>query len=401
MWQNPQRITDEGAILTFMLIMDRPLQPVRLIAPPEADDAGLLMTRWHNDVNTVLSKCVPADGPRFRQWFHDYMMTEVDRIEREQLYTTVARLGILWSNLILSVTEDSSKICHTVISCVLALLGTERTMLVGVDDNKPVFKAIETIKKEHIRQYMELLLVIVPGLMDRITASDVDMVPDFREFDSHSLMVANKERNEELFAASSALIEKAFYKQRYLINPLGVYVKITGLSNLTGMHIKARTAKNKGALMDILAAVQTKDGSFFTALTEERLLAADEKTPGISPGSRIIYLLCHVYHDLLTAKDIPIAAVKKGGKRVVPQRQPLPGGGSYTVIPRRLANGKTESPRQAIAEPIISEPRHVDGHPRRGRMTDKQRSGQKVRRRLWSADSGLFARRQNVRTAAL
>lgn len=374
MWQNPQRITNEGVILTLTLIMDKPLQPIKLIAPPDTDEAGYLITRWHNDVNTILSCCTPTDGPAFRLWFHAYVMTEVERIEREQLYTVIANVGLRWSNILHNVTEESGKICHAVASCVLALLGTERAMLVGIDDNKPVFKPIATIKKEHIQLYVGRLPVIVAGLMGKITANDIDMVPDFREFDARSLWTANEQRDDELFAKSSALIEEAFYKQRYIINPQGVYVRITGVDNLTGIYIKARTAKNQGSLMDILAAVQTRNGSFFTALTEERLLAADQKPLGISPGSRIIYLLCHIYRDLLVARDVPVAKAKKGSKRAASQHRALPGGGGYTVIPRRLSDGKTQSPRQAVPEPIISEPRRVEGYPRKGNMTPKQRA---------------------------
>lgn len=241
-------------------------------------------------------------------------------------------------------------------------------MLVGMQDNRLVFKDTSRIRELETLWYLGVLTNLVDTAMNYVREDDLWLVPDFRRLDVQALEADTRGGH---WQAISRLIEDAFYHQRFSIEPRGVEVKITGHESVTGIGLKVRSALGQNSLMDIIARVDTHHGAILTVLHEERFLNSTED-PTI--GSSITLLICQIYHDLVTATSIPSATKQQAQNLANAPSMPLTGGGRWTVIPRRTRSGGSAGRiRREIPNAEVSEPRRVTGHSRNVPMTPQHR----------------------------
>ncbi|HSW81735.1 MAG TPA: hypothetical protein VLG40_05065 [Candidatus Saccharimonas sp.] len=333
------------------------------------------LLRWYNRSITAYQAVRILGRPdAFAQALTTFIEQEVSKIKAKKRYDDLRYLMLYCVQIQTQVSRDAGALCKLIVGCIFACLGDESHMLVGVRDNTLVFKEIPVVGPQELAVYLEHLPFLTYGAMEYVGADDTWLVPDFRK---GNLRRFAELVSEDAMNACADLIEKAFYGQRYIVNPHGVEVKIFDHPIITSVSLKVRAAQQQGALVDILALVGTTEGQVFTIVTEDRLIEGHGKGPGptMSMGDEITLVVCQVYHDLVTAIAVPSPKTARQARTGtgIP-KMPLAGTKyRYTVLPRRLRSGKPASVRTKIANPVITEPRRVSGYPKRGRMTQRHR----------------------------
>jgi|GEM_PF-6575263 len=386
MWKKPNKLLWQSTLDVYNGFVGAPHYP---LVPHEASPVAPIIVDWYNTIRLYFVNNFDVNNQtrffdKFKTWFQWYMVTEARALE-----TNLQALPRLWlhaTGLYTKIKEETGNtkaaapgfVCKIIVECMYALAGDERHMLVGFYEDQPVFK-----KMPHVSGDFDDFLEDVPwasmGCMHHIQPQDVWMVPLWNQVDGEAILEDRKDRSYG--EANQQLVEAAFYNQRYVVDHEGAYVRLYDCGNLRSLNLKVRSTK-KNALAEILVRAETTKGAFFTVISEEQLLTA---TPEDFPtlDGHIAHVICKVYHDLVTAVEVPVG--NSDNESNTEAIQPLfddPSRAKWQVIPRRLKAGQPPRPiRHSAPEPSVREPVTVHGHKRRLRpgenMTDKQR--QRVR----------------------
>jgi len=361
-------------------------QPGRVEFSDDIGEATQTLLSWYNSLIELLLKVENRGGTDKEQLFYsaelfsDFMRREVEKFKAKGNYDQLSEFVYRCEDIIEETDMIVGALCNDLAACVFALLGDSTHMLVGVQDNKPAFKTMSAITQPlKLLQYLERITVATAGGMEHVGPDDAWLVPDPRHLDIATFM--NADDNQDHLQASAALIEEAFYGQRYLVDPEGVYVKISNHPTITGVSLKVKAARQPGALVDILARVEMGDRHAFTIITEEKLLDPKSTTQGptLSIGSESTLVVCQIYRDLVMATSVPTPKTKRQAQTGVGiPKMPLAGTTTrWTVIPRRVRTKNAQQVPQVrtiIPNATPIEPRRISGHPRRVPMTPQHRA---------------------------
>lgn len=170
------------------------------------------------------------------------------------------------------------------------------------------------------------------------------------------------------------LLEDAFFRQRYIVPTDGAEVRFRRAGDLQRMIVMH--SRNR-----ILANVLTEHGEALVTLDTNTAnwSSPDIYLPTPPQESRWATILSEVYHDIVTAEEIPTTRYRRLRG---PQQTPLPIPGpedfldepEVIYIPRRVRVGEEEAPRLPyVGPPRPIRPHRVSGHRRRANMTNEQR----------------------------
>lgn len=389
MWSKPEFITDVIVDKIWVIATSNPALPEMVIDSSNSSEAFNLVTRW---VTTVAEMAYRAAAriarpdqaptpPAFRRQFREWMIGEVQQLERRRRFDLANDILGEASHVAIQAQDQGSQtltgLAVLLSSCMVALLGSERSMLVGVRGGLPVWKRIARVNN---RTEAEIYAYRAPqanrAYLREVSVDESWMVPDYKEWDEaplQSLALQN-----DYADINGKLVEAAFYHQRYIVHPEGVEVSVTNAQDFQKVFIKVRS-RGHSQLVDILARLETTRGACFIVLNEERLLDPEDQHAGSYPA----YLVCQIYHDLVTAEHVRTTTSKEAGDSAsTPDPPELSGRPTWIVIPRRVKDTVLE-PRSELADPRVCEPHRVTGHLRNVPMTLEHRQALIEYEREW------------------
>lgn len=397
MWNKPSLVTDVVAEKIWSFISPE-LWDISFASADKSDEAALLLIEWFNatiqllrsswdtSLVSVTQQMQTATSSQefdltklpqsFADAFGEYIQSETEKLSQRRRFDLVADVSCRSAATETVLTDagapmagEVGRICGLLAMCVIALLGSESTMLIGTANNVPAYKRINRVKNgEEATEYVVNTMLVTFGLLARIREDAARLVPSYDKFTvtAHDVGATG----DEYFEVNRVLIEDAFYRQRYIVDPEGAYVRLTNAKSVTSLFLKVRSA-GKGSLVEIMARIETTEGSCFTLVDEERLLnPSSDRNVYPSIGSYFAYLVCQIYHDLVTAEVVPTSPESEprplGEDRIMSERDGhIP---SWIVIPRKVRKGAKEA-RTELPEPQIREPHRVTGHLRKTPMT--------------------------------
>lgn len=206
--------------------------------------------------------------------------------------------------------------------------------------------------------------------MEQIGKDDLDLVPDeplpLGEVGSMPVRIPKPAREID------ELLEDAYYNQRYIIPPEGAEVRFRNAGDLRrviikqiGPYIAGRVVTDKG---DELIELDPRDGM----VTDSRLGPHNREVVESLGG-----VLAEVYHDMVTAIELPVNRQKVLGSRHTmsgPEGEvEMNDEVQVTYIPRivRVGEDSIRLPYERSGRPV--RPHRVSGHKRRANMTEKHR----------------------------
>lgn len=376
MWRDPQR-----AVYVFAQAMLRfYVQNAELIrfqfGTMPTNPAFARLCHWTNRINQEYRDASHRDDHSFYRWYRRFLIEEVTTIEQNNEYGLITDMT-MYAHQVDEFFDDQYEelapmvrnLWRLILSQVVVLLGKETRVLVGTRNGAPAWKNVSRIQPDELLSCTFGTLMATYAASHHVGKDDAWMVPTFREFDVD--LYREYERETTYLEVTRDLIEKAFYKQQYIVDPDGVHVKVTNARNITDLYLKIH-ARLGSELVDILVRAETSDGAIFFVLTEKALVEAMTDTTYFCPGSYLACLAAQVYHDLVTAEfvstSVTLPANSLGG-------MPAPSLGdepTWTVIPRKIRNVVRE-PRQAVPRRTVTEPHRVTGHRRKAKMSDAHR----------------------------
>lgn len=376
MWREPQRATDTFALGTLRLYAAHPDLIKLRFAPMPEQPALKRLCHWVNRINDEYWATGNRDERSFRKWYRRFIIEEVLDIERNHGYELITEMTLYAHQIDERFKERFGEFTPTIrelwwllLSQVLVLLGKETRVLAGTRHNVPAWKTVSRIQNEEIPASMLGAFMTTYATSHHVGRDDVWMVPTFREFDVD--LYREYERETTYLEVTRDLIEQAFYKQQYIVDPDGVHVKVTNARNITDLYLKVH-GRLGSELVDILVRAETSDGAIFFVLTEKALVEAATDTTYFCPGSYLSCLAARVYHDLVTAEFVSTSVMSPANSLGGMPAPSLGDEPTWTVIPRKIRNVVRE-PRQAVPQRTVTEPHRVTGHRRKAKMTDAHR----------------------------
>lgn len=258
------------------------------------------------------------------------------------------------------------------------LVGEERKYLVGTRGNQPVWRTSSGPLTPWLRS--SELIGACAAHLPYIGKDDLDLVP---HFDERAPSPEPHDLPDISIDETRAVLEEAYYNQRYVVAQEGATVKITGHPKVRSVELRVRPGINDPNYVDFLARFELDTGSHLVVLAGE-LGTGQITTLNDDPTERYFYfLIAQIYHDLVTAREVKVMATdpSRGVPAYHEDSQP-----SWIYIPRRrILTEAPDAPREPMETPRLSEPHRVTIHPRRGIMSKAQR--QKIQD--WEIEHGL------------
>jgi hypothetical protein len=341
-WKKPARITDLLANIFWKSTVGTGL--TGYVIPVDDMPVTRALMMGLSDIVTLARRC--PDEKTFAQQMEDYVCRWVEIAQQapEAIHTWHVELERIEDKLAphfgRGFALEADRILTFFVSGIITLLGSETKMLVGLQGNEFVWKKIRAIGLNDTERALKTAQS-VHGLLLSVGPSDVWLVPSFRELDPEAKIVYENVTGYR--QECEHLIGEAFLGRQYHIDPEGVYVKITGAKQgVTGLYLKVQARQDGHAY--ILVRMQTQDGAFYLVVDEGKLLKGGTAGNVFSMCSTYFdYLVCTIYHNLVTAADVPIACMNSAGQIVdAPSPQLENGGWSWIVAPRQ-AQGQVRS----------------------------------------------------------
>ena len=303
------------------------------------------------------------------------------RIQKSQVFKTIAnqmdrsrqyRLLLRAMNVLQKRRLDLPTTSHLIadISALYTILG-ERGFVVGVKD-VPHKKRIDLPEPRSLWaiRYCNVYMAVA----ELIGEKELPVVP-IKPLHPEEIGKLKKPASKE---SIDDILKRAYYGQKYLV-PLGgaeIFVKNSGdVEKLfllqSGTKVFARLFFNKG---EALVWIDTEDADWFSSLdmTERAMSGVSSK----EPRSVWAEFVAEVYHDLVTAVELPVERQKaltygsqKEIKRGLKNRPTI-------YIPRvvKVGNKQSELARPEYQGPKRSAvPHDVPAHPRKRPMTERHR----------------------------
>ncbi len=382
MWRSPQKILEHFSAIALVIHHQTPeLRILHLDPPPDSSPGLLRLCHMANRFNEAIRQFDPIFSKTSQRRYSELLLHEVRHIERTRAYDLVddmMRSVRSMRHELMMKTEPKTwealeDFWSELTNQIVILLGSESRVLVGVADGLPAWKEVRFPDIENagtVSYYSVMTAFANHGVMGYVRPQDAWMVPRYDEVD------ANRYRPSECdwtFAEKTRqYIEDAFYRQRYVIDPIGAHVKLTNANGVTDLYIKVRRHADRGRLDDILVRAETDSGVVFFVLSEESLIQPTVEMSRLWPATYIGCLAACVYRDLVTLDDaeLPIVDSEESEAKRVDGRHF--GDASWTVIPRRAYKAQRQ-PRHMLTEANCVEPHRVSGHVRRVPMTAAHR----------------------------
>lgn len=240
MWDSPAKVTTPLAGMIWLQAMQSSL--VQREVTVQGSETEQTLSRWLKEILGMIN--ASHDLASFTPLLRKYIVAETLHIESNRRHAILLELEARLQNLGDELTPEFGAelgqavdaILTTFLGGVMLLLGTETRVLVGVYNGRPSWKKVSKIRSEEAVFALRDSILTTYGVLARVGPSEVWMVPEFREFD-----LAAKQRYEHedgYLEMNRQLIEEAFYRQRYLIDPEGVFVKVTNSRDVTGVYLK-------------------------------------------------------------------------------------------------------------------------------------------------------------------
>src|SRR3989344_5436714 len=361
MWRNPDTLT---TVIFGDLILKNEVSNLAADDFPLGITVGDEWSPWCIKLLQLLNESIRLVVDEFTESIFREATTPQDRfrrpisvfvrsIEEENLFSQLSEIHQAFAEIDDILSGKAFGFAAEILDLITRLLGTENSYLVGVKGGRPTYvtrpESIEPMSSE------DFYGAANGDFLDYIGPSEVDLVPIGNRFppstSNHPWPSVSYERVREL-------MRDAYYSQRYVVDPSGAYVKIQGVKEVGAVLLKVRKAVGDPNNVDLIAHVELADGPILHVL--DGLLSSGEKEePYTNEKTRyrdyLSLLLAQVYHDLVTAVDIPIGFAKwrSNGKpelkrAVKPkERDDM----SWIYIPRVIRGGEPILPRKPLAQP--------------------------------------------------
>ncbi|TAK89265.1 hypothetical protein EPO04_04200 [Patescibacteria group bacterium] len=261
------------------------------------------------------------------------------------------------------------------IKTVHTLAGTEHRLLVGTKDHKPAWCKLDPPVRT-MDDWCDLIdsaFFDDAQIMPFISEDDTDLIPHPLEWvPSKTLTKMWKSFPDVDRSVVEGVFESAYYNQHFTPYPHGMVVRIEGHTWIKQLTLKVNKGVQDANYLDFLARIQTVDGEL-TYMVNGADITHEISTMTVSSiGTNYLDLLiAQIFHDLVTVRRQHSVA---GGVQLVGEGKPEElNGVSWIYIPRthRLKNNAEIRLPSTNSEP--RSPHRVQGHPRKGNMSEEQR----------------------------
>jgi hypothetical protein len=272
------------------------------------------------------------------------------------------------------IPEEASAVMHVLLTVVQALLGSESEFLMGTKGHIPAYCPLTPAIRSP-ENCLDRIMSHLTNQMAYLQRGDESFVPQPGEW---SMAVGRHHWPVIPVQKVYELLEHAHYNQRYIVDAAGAHVKLMGCAPIESLVLKVRKGIYDPNYYDFIVRFNLSTGGYLhvmdgTAVTSELPHMQREFIHGHS--SYFHFLTALIYHDLVTAVEIPFAQPGKKGGGAVTSLAPLreQEGVSWIYIPRVIRGRPQERVRVALSTPRSMEPHRVRGHKRRGKMSDTHR----------------------------
>lgn len=273
----------------------------------------------------------------------------------------------------------------TIFSTICWLLGNERKMLAGIRGGKPAWREFKSgilqnisteLDEEGSQQLQYEITQAIDigmfGFREMISTAEAHLLPEWDAFQPN-LSLSRMSWPEVDTNEVVSILEEAYYHQRYIVDPSGAYVRIVGeINGIIGLELKITAGQNDPNYFDFFARIDFADDRSHLVILDS--LTASRRGRQLvwesTPFLRYLFrLIASVYHDLVTASDLPVAMSLEEAAGIL-HGASKPG---WVAIPSPFNRARRKQARHPILEPIISEPHRVRGHPRKAKMSEEHR----------------------------
>lgn len=383
MWKNPEWITGvQGKKLWDVLVLSD-IEDWQIPAYPELRGSTEAHSILREATTSVLKAFFTAHNrvtglstsSTFCAHFDDTTQSLAHLIRKNRRYSLLPELWDAVEDAYLSLPLELWSVFQKVVWTTYLLLGDERRCLIGTKDNKPTWRPLARPITSRTQAEILGIGAVHDINLRYVQAGDESIVPALDEWVKEDLF--QYPWPSVSMEAIHKLLEQAFYNQRYTIDPAGARVQLVGCPRINSLYLKVRRGIRDPNYYDFLARFELDNGSFFNVLdgVVGAVTGHSELDEMISRGTFLnytYYLIAQIYHDLVTAIELPVARYR-GGRIVRPQLEPKPTETVSGIYIPRVVRGNTELPRREIPSPRITEPHRVRGYKRKGKMTEAHR----------------------------
>lgn len=399
MWKNPNRVLDiymptlvhsliKGECWTCAFPQAEDIFSPEFDAAERMDEELNFLTHHYAAISKLISPTLriiqaPAQRQQAAKKAGRHIMTLAQTMVADRQWELLTRLYA--TQQILQVTHGEQRCIQdflTYFLCSLHLLmGSETEMLVGTRGNMAAWLPWELSKSKDLSNFLPL----IGAEMRYIDSNDLSFLPRQGEWLAMlELDEVSMPQVDSAYIRIADLFEDAYYNQRYLPHPEGSIVKIEGIPHLEQVVIKTKRSLGDPHYLDFFGVFTVNGKKFFRVLSGSGIHAryADAEVARVTDflagdlKEVMHWVLAQVYHDLVTAIEIPPGSKRfnqslntVGCSKQPDDREPTI---SWVYIPRKVREGEAPIRREAATVRSMS-PHRVSGYKRKGRMTEKHR----------------------------